>query len=77
LLQRAKVLRVVKSADKKDAILTKPEKIYLNNPNLYYCYCKNKTKKQIKNIDNSFTVRDDTEIGGKVIIPLWLFGFLY
>jgi predicted AAA+ superfamily ATPase len=118
LLQKAKVLRLIKSADKKDAILTKPEKIYLNNTNLHFCYCdtqeigsirevffasmfdgfkiyapkkgdfvvngyifeiggKNKTKKQIKEIENSFVVRDNMEIGSNRIIPLWLFGFLY
>ena len=38
---------------------------------------KNKTKKQIKEIENSFIIRDDIEIGSKIIIPLWLFGFLY
>ena len=39
LLQKAKIIRAIKSANKKDAILTKPEKIYLNNTNLYFCYC--------------------------------------
>ena len=38
-LQKAKILRLIKSANKKDIILTKPEKIYLNNPNLHYAYC--------------------------------------
>jgi len=37
----------------------------------------NKTKKQIKGIENSFIVVDDVEIGGERKIPLWLFGFLY
>jgi len=118
LLQKAKVLRLIKSANKKDAILTKPEKIYLNNTNLHFCYCdtqeigsirevffasmfdnykiyapkkgdfmvngyifeiggKNKTNKQIKEIENSFVVQDDIEIGSNRVIPLWLFGFLY
>ncbi len=118
LLQKAKILRLIKSTNKKDAILTKPEKIYLNNTNLHFCYCdtqeigsirevffasmfedyeiyvpkqadfivkgytfeiggKNKTKKQIKNIENSFVIKDDIEIGDKNSIPLWLFGFLY
>ena len=38
---------------------------------------KNKSKSQIKNIDNSFIASDNIEqsIGDK--IPLWLFGFLY
>ena len=38
---------------------------------------KNKTFKQIKNIENSFIVLDDIEIGNGNKIPLWLFGFLY
>lgn len=38
---------------------------------------KNKTKKQIKTIENSFVVSDDIEVGGVRKIPLWLFGFLY
>lgn len=38
---------------------------------------KNKSKKQIEGIDNSFVVKDDIEYGHGNIIPLWLFGFLY
>jgi len=38
---------------------------------------KNKGYKQIKNIENSFIIADDTEIGSGNKIPLWLFGFLY
>jgi uncharacterized protein len=37
----------------------------------------NKKKKQIRNIENSFIVKDNIEIGSDNIIPLWLFGFLY
>jgi len=118
-LQKAKILRLVKSANKKDSILTKPEKIYLNNPNLHFAYCynqdigtlrevffatmlegynffipkkgdfliedryiievggKSKSYKQIKNIENSYIVADDIEIGSGNKIPLYLFGFLY
>ena len=118
-LQKAKILRLVWSKYRGDNILTKPEKIYLNNTNLHYAYCdkreigtvrevffasmldgyklqiakkgdfvvdekyvfeiggKNKTKSQIKEIKNSFVIRDDIEIGRNNIIPLWLFGFLY
>ena len=118
LLQSAKILRLIKGANKKDSILTKPEKIYLNNTNLHFSYCKNpeigsirevffasmledfelfapkqgdflindytfeiggknKTKKQIKDIENAYIIKDDIDIGEKNIIPLWLFGFLY
>lgn len=38
---------------------------------------KNKTRKQIKDIENAYIIVDDIEIGSKNKIPLWLFGFLY
>ena len=38
---------------------------------------KSKSFKQIKDIENSYVVSDDIEIGYKNKIPLWLFGFLY
>ncbi|MEN4053419.1 MULTISPECIES: AAA family ATPase [Sulfurimonas] len=38
---------------------------------------KSKGYKQIKDIENSFVVADDIEIGSGNKIPLWLFGFLY
>jgi predicted AAA+ superfamily ATPase len=38
---------------------------------------KNKSFEQIKDIENSFVVADDLEVGYKHKIPLWLFGFLY
>jgi predicted AAA+ superfamily ATPase len=38
---------------------------------------KNKSFKQIKDMENSYVVADDLEIGFGNKIPLWLFGFLY
>ena len=38
---------------------------------------KSKKRKQIKDIENSFLVLDDMEIGVGNKIPMWLFGFLY
>lgn len=38
---------------------------------------KNKSFKQIKDVENSFVVADDIEVGFGDKIPLWLFGFLY
>ena len=38
---------------------------------------KDKSFSQIKDIENSFVVADDIEVGYKNKIPLWLFGFLY
>ncbi|ATA72665.1 ATP-binding protein [Capnocytophaga canis] len=38
---------------------------------------KNKTKKQIREVEQSFVVADDIEFGVGNKIPLWLFGFMY
>lgn len=38
---------------------------------------KNKSTKQIKNLDNAFLALDGLTIGFRNEIPLWLFGFLY
>jgi hypothetical protein len=38
---------------------------------------KNKKQTQLKNIPNSFIIKDNIEIGSDKNIPLWLFGFLY
>ena len=119
-LNRGKIFNILRSKSKGDNIFLKPDKIYLNNPNLNFAYCveskigtvrevffanqlqhthqlnmppkgdflvddtylfeiggKNKTFKQIKDIENSFVVADDIEVGFGNKIPLWLFGFLY
>ncbi len=107
------------------AMIRKPEKVFLNNPNMYHTlltelghsgrigtvrenffismlkgadekvfYCttgdytcrntifeiggKNKDLKQLKNIEKSYLVKDDTLVSGsKREIPLYLWGFLY
>ena len=38
---------------------------------------KNKSFKQIKDMDNAYVAADDIEVGFANKIPLWLFGFLY
>src|SRR5690554_1802312 len=38
---------------------------------------KNKSQKQIKEIENAFIVKDDVAFSSGNVIPLWLFGFLY
>ena len=59
--------------------LTVPQKgdFFLNSKYLFEIGGKNKGFKQIKDIENSFVVADDIEIGSEAKIPLWLFGFLY
>ena len=49
----------------------------VNDKYLFEIGGKNKTFKQIKDIKNSFVVKDDIEVGFKNSVPLWLFGFLY
>ncbi len=119
-LHKAKIINLMRQKTKGDNIFTKPQKIYLNNTNLYNTYCqnskigtiremffynmlklnhtlalpkkgdflvddkllfeiggKNKSYKQIRDIDDSFIAADDIEVGSGNKIPLWLFGFLY
>jgi predicted AAA+ superfamily ATPase len=118
-LAKGDIFILLDSKTRGDNIFTKPQKVYLKNSNLNYCYCeeqkigtiretffanqlfehkllypktgdflvddkyifeiggKNKTKTQIKNIENSFLVKDNIEFGNENIIPLYLFGFLY
>ena len=120
-LERARLIILLNSNNKGISILSKPDKIYINNPNLQYALGlnqanigsiresyfanqleglykitlpkkgdfivndqytfeiggKNKSKYQIKDIVDSYIVRDDYENGFDNYIPLWLFGFLY
>ena len=120
-LQKGKIIRMVSANARGESIIKKPEKIYLDNPNMFKVLCqtpdagtlrecyfsgmlqntqqsitaskkgdflidekytievggKNKTYKQIKDIENSYIVSDDIEIGIGNKIPLYLFGFLY
>ena len=38
---------------------------------------KNKSYNKIKDVEHSYVVADDIEVGFGNKIPLWLFGFLY
>ena len=120
-LQAGCIIRMVPMQSRGESIIKKPEKIYLDNPNMFYSLCsganvgtlresfvasslesakhtitaskrgdfiidnhytievggKNKGFEQIKDIENSFVVADDIEVGFGNKIPLWLFGFLY
>ena len=38
---------------------------------------KNKTQKQLKEVQKGFVVKDDVEFGFRNIIPLWSFGMMY
>ncbi len=120
-LQRGRIIRMISANSRGETIIKKPEKIYLDNPNIFHSLCqnpdigtlresffvalvqnakhtvvvskkgdfivdgkyivevggKNKSFKQIKDIENSYIVSDDIEVGFGNKIPLWLFGFLY
>jgi predicted AAA+ superfamily ATPase len=119
-LQKASLINTIGGMARGNRYIKKPNKIYLNNPNLFEIFCETsqigtiretffasqviynhilhypkkgdflvdekyiieiggakKSYKQIKNIENSFVVSDDIEIGCGNKIPLWLFGFLY
>jgi uncharacterized protein len=120
-LERARMIWQLSKQGAGIGVLTKPEKLYLNNPNLLYALARenwntgtvretfflnqihgigqvnlagkgdflfnetltfevggpSKKYKQIRDIANSYLMKDDIEIGVKNTIPLWLFGFLY
>ena len=119
-LQKANLIEIIGGNFANKKLLNKPDKIYLENTNLYNILCsnknvgsiresffvsqikinhnikyaqkgdfivddkytfeiggKNKGFEQIKNIEHSFVISDDMEVGFGNKIPLWLFGFLY
>jgi predicted AAA+ superfamily ATPase len=119
-LQKANLIEIIGGNFRNKKLLNKPDKIYLENINLYNILCsdknngsiresffvsqikiyqnikysnigdfivddtyifeiggKNKDFKQIKDIENSYVVSDDIEVGFKNKLPLWLFGLLY
>lgn len=119
-LERAGLLALLTDKVKSLKVLSRPEKIFLNNTNLMYALgsktnigtiretfffnqvsqvCdvhypakgdflvddrylfevggSGKTFEQIKDIENSFLAVDETEIGSRNRIPLWMFGLLY
>ena len=117
-LLKGRLIHLLYYNKKGNSLFQKPDKILLDNPNLFYVLCssqnigsiresffvsqlykhniryskqgdyiiddeyifeiggQNKTKKQIKNLENAFLVKDNIEVGFNEI-PLWLFGFLY
>lgn len=64
-----KVGNTVNLADKGDFLINEKWRFEVGG--------KNKKSYQIKDLPDSFVVKDDIEIGFKNFIPLWLFGFLY
>ena len=119
-LNMGNIFTSLKAKAKGNTIFSKPQKLYLNNPNLSFSYCqsneigtireqfflnmlsqkhevsypkqgdflvdekytfeiggKNKGFDQVKDIENSYVVKDDVEVGFNRSLPLWLFGFVY
>jgi len=119
-LKKANLIEIIGGNFKNKKLLNKPDKIYLDNINLYNILCsdhnigslresffvsqikidhsvkysnigdfqiddryifeiggKNKGFKQIANVENSFVVADDMEVGFGAKIPLWMFGLMY
>ncbi len=60
-----------------DLSIPKKGDFLVNEKYLFEIGGKNKSFKQIKDIENSYIAADDIEIGFGNKIPLWLFGFLY
>ncbi len=49
-LHKAKIITLIRPKTKGDNIFTKPEKIYLNNTNLYHAYCQDAKRGTIREI---------------------------
>jgi predicted AAA+ superfamily ATPase len=120
ILQAAGLIRILGAKSSGVSIISKPEKLYLDNTNLFSIFCdnpktgtrretffassvsyahsinypksgdfildekytfevggKDKSFKQLKDVEDGYVVADDIEIGIDNKIPLWLFGFLY
>lgn len=72
---------IVASILKKHGIIYYPEKwdilfIYNNTKYIFEIWWSNKKNKQIKDIENSFLIKDDINFWEKNQIPIWLLGFL-
>jgi len=120
ILQAAGLIRILGAKSSGVSIISKPEKLYLDNTNLFSIFCdnpkigtiretffassvsyghsvnypksgdfildekytfevggKDKSFKQLKDVNEGYVVADNIEIGVDNKIPLWLFGFLY
>lgn len=66
-----------KTLDNKGIYVSNKGDFYLEEKYICEVGGKGKSFKQIKDIENSFVVADDIEVGFGNKIPLWLFGFLY
>ena len=120
ILQAAGLIRILGAKSSGVSIISKPEKLYLDNTNLFSIFCdspkigtiretffassvsyghsinypkscdfildekytfevggKDKSFKQLKDVEQGYVVADNIEIGVDNKIPLWLFGFLY
>ena len=64
-LHRGKILNILRSKTKGDNIFLKPDKIYLNNPNLNHAYC---TESKIGTIRESFFA-NQLQLNHDVSIP--------
>lgn len=49
-LDKTNILSVIKSQSKGDTVFSKPDKLYLNNTNLLFAYCKNSEVGTIREI---------------------------
>jgi hypothetical protein len=65
------------SLDNKGIFASKNADFYVEDKYTFEIGGKNKSFQQIKDVENSFVVADDTEVGFGSKVSLWLFGFLY
>jgi len=49
-MHKAKILNILRPTSKGDSIFSKPDKVYLNNTNLHYAYCKSREKGTVREV---------------------------
>jgi predicted AAA+ superfamily ATPase len=49
-MHKAKILNILRATAKGNSIFTKPDKVYLNNTNLHYAYCKSREKGTVREV---------------------------
>ena len=65
------------TAEREDRQRTLRSEFFVDQKYTFEVGCKNKKRKQIKDISDSYILADNIEYGTDRRIPIWLLGFLY
>jgi predicted AAA+ superfamily ATPase len=71
-LSRGSIFLALRAKSRGDGIFSKPEKLYLHNPNLYYAYCKNAKKGTIRESFFVNTMSQNHQVNHSKIGDFWV-----